>query len=76
MQAIYHSDRGEKMALFMVKSHGICAGMRPVYGSRSAVADKEIGAVISLPPTVQIVDMVRDGAVVTTEEGVVLQEFA
>lgn len=68
MKAIYHSDRGEKSALLLVRVPFVF-GQTPVYVPRVDVAGMEFGDEIELPSNLVIVDMVdhETGEVRTVE---------
>jgi hypothetical protein len=71
--AIFHSLRGEKSALLLVKANAFVFNQTPVYVPASAVAGVKEGESIDIPDGYTLVPMVgEDDTVRTTKEGVVL----
>lgn len=73
--AIFHSNRGEKSALILVKANAFVFQATPCYVPREAIpAGTEEGASISIPDGYSFVDMLdEDGTVRTTNDGVALK---
>ena len=72
--AIFHSLRGEKSALLLVKANAFVFSSSPVYVPRAAVAGLSQGDTIEIPDGYTLIDMVdKDGAPRTTEDGITLK---
>jgi len=73
--AIFHSNRGDKSALILVKANAFVFQATPVYVPRTAIpAGTEEGASIDVPDGYTLVDMLdEDGTPRTTEDGKVLK---
>lgn len=69
--AKFHSLRGEKSALILVKANKFVFASTPCYVPREAVADLKEGDSFELPDGFKLVDMVdtQSGEVRTTEGG-------
>jgi hypothetical protein len=69
--ATYHSDRGEKSALIMLKANKFQFGSTPVYIPRVAVEGLKPGEEFEIPDGYRIVDLldVETGEVRTTKTG-------
>lgn len=75
--AKYHSDRGEKSALLLVKANKFVFAATPVYVPREAVAGLKVGDSLEIPDGFKLIDMVdQDGVVRTTEDGQPLKVLA
>lgn len=70
-KAIFHSLRGEKSALLLLKENAFVYEATPVYVPASAVTDYSVGDVIDVPGGYTIVDMVDSdsGEVRTAKDG-------
>ena len=73
--AIFHSNRGEKSALILVKANAFVFQATPVYVPRTAIpAGTEEGGTIEVPDGYTLVDMLdEDGTPRTTEDGITLK---
>lgn len=73
--AIFHSNRGEKSALILVKANAFVFQATPCYVPREAIPAGTVeGASISIPDGYSFVDMLdEDGTPRTTNEGVALK---
>jgi hypothetical protein len=73
--ATYHSDRGEKSALIMVKANKFEFSPRPAYVSRKGVEGLEVGDSFQIPDGYKFVDIVdsETGEIRTTKDGIPLQ---
>jgi len=69
--AKFHSFRGEKSALILVKANAFVFGWSCAYVPRTALrADIQEGDEITIPDGYRLVDMIgEDGAVRTTKDG-------
>lgn len=69
--AIYHSDRGEKSALLLVKANKFEFSAKPAYVPRTAVQGHEIGDEIQIPDGYEFKELidVKTGEVLTTKNG-------
>ena len=70
-QATYHSDRGEKSALLLIKANKFEFGFKPAYVPRDAVSEHEVGDTFSIPGGYKLVPFVdgETGEVRTTKNG-------
>ena len=73
--AIFHSLRGEKSALLLIKENPFVFSATPVYVPRTAVKDFNPGDTIEVPGGYTIVDMVdtESGEVRTSSDGSALK---
>ena len=73
--AIFHSNRGDKSALILVKANAFVFQATPVYVPRTAIpAGTEEGGTIDVPDGYTLVGMLdEDGTPRTTEDGKVLK---
>ena len=72
--AIFHSLRGEKSALLLVKANAFVFSSSPVYVPRDAVAGLSQGDTIEIPDGYTLIDMVNEaGITCTTEDGITLK---
>ena len=68
--ATFHSERGEKSALILVKANAFVFSATPVYIPRAAVEGMKKGDIIEIPDGYSLVDMLdEDGNARTTESG-------
>ena len=75
--AKFHSLRGEKSALILVKANQFVFGFSPVYVPRAAVEGMSEGQEFTIPDGYHLVPMVdSDGVVRTTKEGEPLHQLA
>ena len=76
--AKFHSLRGEKSALVLVKTNAFVFSASPVYIPREALpADIKEGDSFEIPDGFRLVDMVdEEGTVRTTKEGEALKVLA
>ena len=73
-QAIFHSLRGEKSALLLVKANAFVFSSTPCYVPRDAVAHLSEGDTIEIPDGYTLVPMLnQDGTERTTEDGTPLK---
>ena len=73
-QAIFHSLRGEKSALLLVKANAFVFGSTPCYVPRDAVAHLSEGDTIEIPDGYTLVPMLnQDGTERTTNDGTPLK---
>lgn len=77
-KATFHSFRGEKSALILVRPNEFVFSAEPVYVPKTALAeDITKGDVIDIPDGYKLVPMVgEDGQELTTESGEVLKMLA
>jgi pyruvate kinase len=76
--ATFHSNRGEKSALILVKANAFVFSATPVYVPRTALAeDIKKGDTFTLPDGYTLVDIVdiETGEVRTTKTGVALKQL-
>ena len=73
--ATYHSNRGEKSALIMVKANKFEFSSKPAYISRKGVEGLKLGDEFEIPDEYRFVDIIdiETGEVRTTKEGVPLK---
>lgn len=57
-QATFHSLRGEKSALIMLKENAFVYNATPVYVPKAAVEGKQPGDIIEVPDGYKLVDMI------------------
>tara|TARA_R110000822_G_scaffold1079_2_gene4918 strand:- start:422 stop:664 length:243 start_codon:yes stop_codon:yes gene_type:complete len=68
--ATFHSNKGEKSALILVKKNPFVFETTPVYVPRQACADYNEGDTFEIPDGYTLVDMVgEDGVAYTTKDG-------
>jgi hypothetical protein len=69
--ATYHSDRGEKSALIMLKANKFQFSPTPVYIPRKAVEGLELGAEFNIPDGYKVVDIIdsETGEIRTAKNG-------
>ena len=73
-QAIFHSLRGEKSALLLVKANPFVFSSSPVYVPKDAVAGLSQGDTIEIPDGYTLVPMLnQDGTERTTNDGTPLK---
>ena len=77
-KAKFHSNRGEKSALILVKENAFVFSATPVYVPRSAVEGLKEGEEFDLPDGYKIVDMVdtETGEIRTASDGSPLKILA
>ena len=72
--AIFHSNRGTKSALLLVRPNAFVFQATPCYVPRTAVANLSEGDTIEIPDGFSLVDMLNeDGTPRTTEDGIALK---
>jgi len=73
--AIFHSNRGDKSALILVKANAFVFQATPVYVPRTAIPPaRNKGGTIEVPDGYTLVDMLNeDGTPRTTEDGITLK---
>ena len=76
-QATYHSDRGTKSALLLVKANKFVFVSTPVYVPREAVEGMELGATFEIPDGYKLIPLTdEDGTPRKTKDGAVLNMLA
>ena len=75
--AKYHSDRGEKSALILVKANQFVFGWSPVYVPRAAVQGMSEGQEFFIPDGYKLVPILgEDGTPRVTKDGELLHQLA
>ena len=76
--AIYHSDRGTKSALILVKNHALELDSTPCYVSRDAVAHLSEGESFEIPDGFSLIPMLEEDNKTprTTKDGAVLLKLS
>lgn len=75
-KAVFHSNRGEKSALILLKANEFVFSSTPVYVPRTAVAGLSEGDIIDIPDGYKLADIIgEDGEIRTTKDGVPLKQL-